>query len=150
MPLTVTAWPYFPDPRVPQFGLTGYAFGMVPPERYSLKTVGALGAFANLNTGVLVIATDIGPADVHYDDGPPVRQALTKFGFPQPQGVPLHTIRLQLQAIRPGEDMHVGFILQVFPPAIQVFVITMQTTGIGPNQIPNPVTCTPENFLVLP
>lgn len=146
-PLTVRAWPDSADPRDSHFSITGYAFGMVPANKYRLTTTDALPPFDDLNDGVLITAIGVGPDNVTYEDAPS-ENVLHKLGFPEPiGGPPTFTIEYTLNAVRPGEFLYVGFIRQTYPDGIAVFEVQLITADPGPNKVPNPVVCTPRNYL---
>ncbi len=149
-PLTVTAWPVFPDPRLPQFSIIGYAFGMVPPDRVRLSSVGAIAPFDDLNSGVQLILSAEAPPTTTYTSGHGFYQ-LVKVGFVPPNpGPPIHSVSLTLNLNRPGEPLYTGFILQLFPPGIQNFIITTVPPAPPPNKTPNPIAISPENFTADP
>lgn len=147
MPLTVTAWPYMPDPRSPFFSIRGYAFGQVPPPKFFLKTTGALAPFDNLNDGVLVsLALDL-PERTDYESEDSF-DCLTKFGFATVQPTPVdHTVRMNLDLARAGPLNNIGDVHLEFPNAIRVWSIATVPDYPPPNRVPNIVTVTPRNFL---
>lgn len=148
-PLTVTAWPYYPDPRTPQFSIIGYAFGMVPPDRLLLTTVGATTPFDDLNVGVLlVLSAEAPPLTTYTSQDGAYRLEKTGF-FPPAAGPPIHSVLLQVFLDRPPEPVYTGFIQQLHPPGIQAFDINADPPAPPPDKVPNPITFTPRNFTVV-
>jgi len=146
MPLTVTAWPYSPDPRDASFSIIGYGFGQVPPFKFLISTTGALPPFDDLNDGILLTLTDENPPLTVYSSLAVAGNQVTKAGFKDPQGVPLHTVEWTLQLARAPGTQYVGDLQQVFPNAIQKFSIPVVAI-VGPiGLIPNPVAFLPRSF----
>jgi hypothetical protein len=61
MPLTVSRWPQFPDPRRPWFGSLGCDPPTASPWHKWVTTTGATGPYATFNVGTMV--------EVVFDDG---------------------------------------------------------------------------------
>jgi len=145
-PLTVTAWPVFPDPRGPGFSIRGYGFGMVAPNQFFISTTGALPPYDDLNDGLLLPFSFDLPASTEYKTVDN-RNIMTKRGFVALQvGPPPWSIEITISVIRPAVDFQTGFVRFNFPDAIRTYSVQTVPTGVGPQLIPNPILATPRNF----
>ncbi len=146
MPLTVTAWPYSPDPRLPSFSLRGYAFGQVPPWKFLATTTGATDPWTDLNDpGVLLTQkSDVG--DITVYDEPTGRYLIEKTGFEFVQSGPDHTVKFVLIAQDQPNGDYEGTDFQVFPDAIRIWTVGMSPIGQPSGLIPNPVIITPRKW----
>lgn len=146
MPFGVTAWPYFPDPRHPDFSLTGYAFGQVPPNKFIASTTGALSPYLDLNEGVL-LEVDLDIEGLTRYSFEVFTYRLTKFGFKEPIPDPTpHTVQLTFVANRGTLTQHTGDRFDPWPDAIRPFAITMVPDEGVPQSLPNPVVFSPARF----
>lgn len=152
MPFAVSKWPYSSDPRGPEFGGHGWAWGAVAPYAWILSTTNASGPWTFLNDGIILkssyddLNTTLWDA-VDLTPGEEVR--LSKFGA-EPPSFPPNSIVLTVQfrtgfPIKLSED----FQFYEYPDAVQVFdgfVVTEVGTGDPDPFIPDPVKVTPAKW----
>lgn len=148
MPLTVRAWPDSTDPRTSSFSHIGYAWGMVPPNKFRLSTTEAEFPFDDLNDGVLLTLFDESPPVTTYADAS-FTYLLQKTGFADLQPTPEdHSVHWFLNLTRTPIFPYQGNLYKLFPDAITMFAIPVERVPPNGDRIPNPVTITPQNHLV--
>ena len=146
MPDTVTAWPYYPDPRGANFSIIGFKFGMVPPNKFQAKTTGALGAFVDLNDGILLSVVTDDTFNTFYTSGGTGYQSLKVGTVAANPGPPPFSVTIDFVATKVGFPQHRGLVRLLFPIGIRDYTISVLPVGGGPNSIPNPVVLSPRNF----
>lgn len=146
MPLTVTAWPYTPDPRGTHFSIEGYAFGMVPPWKFLVSTTEALPPYDDLNSGVLFRTVESIPGRTEYLAEDDVYK-ISKTGTIEPDEVFGITVQWDLLFDRPGQFRYGGVFRELFPPGIQIVgPIQMSSQPVGGTHIPNHVEMLPRKW----
>ncbi len=146
MPLTVTAWPVFPDPRTPAFLGAGFLFGQVGAERYRVTSPGALSPYDELIDGVLLEFDSQPAAEVWRFKDSSGDYVLDVFSTATPLGIPPFSVQWLLQITKPAEPRYDVTIRELFPVAIALRsgpAVPIPPPGA---KIPNPVTFTPRNF----
>lgn len=143
MPLTVTKWPYHPDPRTAGFSIPGYRDGAVAPWQFLVTTTEAEAPFESFNTGEILTAdVDLGGSTLYRVLG--TNHRMDKAGITTPTPPPNEaTVFFQLIFDPFGPDEHRGDLEFLFPPAIQQLVFDMVPVFPNPSLVPNPVVCDP-------
>lgn len=147
MPHTVTAWPYSPDPRTVQFSYLGYDNSQVAPERFLLRTTGALAPYDDLNSGALCLLVSDTGANTFYRSSDNA-YSISKNGILPPKTTPVpHTIELIVSANKePGVTYQASLFL-LFPLPIEPRSIVLERLPPNGDLIPNPVEILPKNYL---
>lgn len=142
-PLTVRAWPNFPDTRGPNFSLAGFAWGQVPPFKFFMVTTGAFPPFEELNDGVVITSfIDDDIKTVYEDVASKYTYIKQPFDPPQP-GPPEFSVVQSLTLQPEAGTVYTGQIDQFFPDAIQMLTIPVSVNIGAPGLIPNPVVLHP-------
>lgn len=145
----VTKWGYSPDPRPPDFASTGFAFGALPPYRWTMLTSGALAPYLALNLGVTwTRASDSINSAVYLPvvPIPDVTDPILNFaGTNAPVGG--FTIEWFLEFFGSGDPSATrGTITELYPDAIEERSFAMVNLFGGPPFFPNPLVITPHKW----
>lgn len=149
MPFAVSQWPYFPDPRKPDFAAFGWNHSQVPPFSWIMHTTGATGIFRFFNLGVVNRNSfdSLGFSIYGPIIPPPFALVwdLSIFGFEDPQpGPPVHTIHFHFHIFKETSSQMEGDLELLFPVAIAEqgpIPVVQHDTTFG--TIPNPMFLTP-------
>lgn len=146
MSFRVSKWPYSPDPRPPDYAITGFDFGEVPPWRWVAKTTGALPPYEALNDGVTWENDVFDATFALYLPVNPIAGVtdplLGHFGTQEP--VDGHTVEWLLSFFTTGADAAtIGELDELYPVAIAERSFTMVNVNAPPPYFPNPLVLTP-------
>ena len=149
MAFGVSQWGYSPDPRGPDYALTGFDFGQLPPWRWMMTTTGALAPYEILNTGLVWQrnANDVKSASfVPIVPTPGITDAfLSLRGTALPSGgITMEWFCSFFTTGHPSATE--GFINELYPLALKTRSFTMLNTGLPPPLIPNPLVITPRKW----
>lgn len=149
MPYGVRKFPNSADPRAADFAIVGFAFGAVPAIKYRLRTTGASGLYLPFNGGQVIGVDMISPNYNTWEHAAsmsfPVNISLAIFGYRDLQpGSPPYSVAWTLSIIGVGDFAYIGNASAAFPNAITGWpTIPMTYSGVGPSEIPNPITLEP-------
>ncbi len=149
MPFAVTQWGYSPDPRPPDYALTGFDFGQLPPWRWTMKTTGALDPYGALNTGVTWQRTSNTVSFASFLPVVPIPDVTDPFlnfsGTPAPVGG--FTVEWFIGFFTTGADPATeGTLTELWPLAIKTRAFTMTNVNGGDPFFPNPLVITPHKW----
>lgn len=149
MPFGVTQWGYSPDPRPPDYALTGFNFGQLPPWRWTMKTTAALDPYGALNDGVTWerLSNTVSFASfLPLVAIPGVTDPILNFtGTPAPVGG--FTVEWFLEFFGSGDpEATRGTLTELWPVAIGTRSFAMVNLFGGDPFIPNPLVITPHKW----
>lgn len=149
MPFAVTKWGYSPDPRHPAFAPTGFAFGGLPPWRWTMKTTGALAPYLALNAGVTWERSSDAINTAAYLPLVPIPDVTGPFLSCLGSNPPQATVSMEwfVGFFTTGDaEATEGFINELFPNALQKRSFTMTNVNGGTPFFPNPLVITPHKW----
>jgi hypothetical protein len=149
MAFGVTKWPRGMDPREPQFGMRGFAWGAVPPWIWEVSTTGALAPLEYLNDGIYLSPVSITDTLVVYEFDPPDVYRFEVRMFGQNNSIPDQaewSKELNVTIYQTGSGG--GFTTEKwsYPAAIRQFTLPAVIdfpAGTVAQYLPNPLLLTP-------